>query len=532
MDQQPPLTPAPLPTIFVSIAAYRDSECPATLRDLFAKARHPQRVTAGVLWQVIPGEDDDCLAVPAAHAERVRGLQVDARESRGACWARSRVQQALWNNEDYFLQIDSHSRFCQDWDERFIELLGQCPSGKPVLSTYPVSYTPPDQLGKPHITFLHGRHFDAVGVLSMLAGTIPLAATPARPMPSALVSAGCLFGQGAMVREVPYDPNLYFQGEEISMAVRLWTHGFDPYTPNAVLLYHDYSNRGRPRHWSDHQDWGDLSRRATARVRHLLGIAPSTDPEVLQDLDRYGLGSQRSLAAYQQFADLDFQRQIIGIRAREGKFPPHPPLDQERTVLQSCFATIDQNNAWQNSETRSGSGSTLAATVALRAQLPAIWHSLGITILADAGCGDLNWLQPISDTLTLYLGFDVVEEIIQRNRTLFGHRLNHFFNRADICRQTLPRTDAVLCRHCLTHLPNDLVTQALEQFRCSGARYLLATTYLNGTNRAITPGDWRPVNLTAPPFSLPEPMLLLPDGAPDSTCHLGIWSLDRSDYRP
>ncbi|MBF0460641.1 MAG: hypothetical protein HQL87_04520, partial [Magnetococcales bacterium] len=195
------MTPSPhLPSIFVSIAAYRDAECPATLHNLFDKARHPQRVTAGVLWQVLPGTDDDCLAVPAAYADRIRGLQVDARESLGACWARSRIQQELWNNEDYFLQIDSHSRFCQDWDERFIETLQHCPSAKPVLSTYPPGYRPPDQLGAPCIAYLVGGHFNQDGILFIVSRTIPMAATPTQPILGALVSGGCLFGRSVARR--------------------------------------------------------------------------------------------------------------------------------------------------------------------------------------------------------------------------------------------------------------------------------------------------------------------------------------------
>jgi len=44
-------------TIFVSIAAFRDAECQWTLRDMFLKAAHPDRVTAGVVWQVDPVDD-------------------------------------------------------------------------------------------------------------------------------------------------------------------------------------------------------------------------------------------------------------------------------------------------------------------------------------------------------------------------------------------------------------------------------------------------------------------------------------------
>jgi hypothetical protein len=45
------------PRIFVSIAAFRDEECQWTLRDLFLQAAHPERVFAGVVWQVDPQAD-------------------------------------------------------------------------------------------------------------------------------------------------------------------------------------------------------------------------------------------------------------------------------------------------------------------------------------------------------------------------------------------------------------------------------------------------------------------------------------------
>src|SRR5260221_13345699 len=56
--------PAPaLPRIFVSIASYRDTECQWTVKDLFEKARHPERVFAGICWQFIAAEDADCFEV-------------------------------------------------------------------------------------------------------------------------------------------------------------------------------------------------------------------------------------------------------------------------------------------------------------------------------------------------------------------------------------------------------------------------------------------------------------------------------------
>lgn len=46
-----------LSRIFVSIAAFRDAECQWTMRDLFTKAAHPERVFVGVVWQIDPVAD-------------------------------------------------------------------------------------------------------------------------------------------------------------------------------------------------------------------------------------------------------------------------------------------------------------------------------------------------------------------------------------------------------------------------------------------------------------------------------------------
>ena len=115
-------------TIFVSIANYRDSETPHTLRDLYAKAAHPERVFVGIFSQTVPGVDDDCLPIDGFPPPQVRQLRIDARESLGACWARHRILTELYQDEDYVLQIDSHSRFVEGWDNRCIAMLDACPS--------------------------------------------------------------------------------------------------------------------------------------------------------------------------------------------------------------------------------------------------------------------------------------------------------------------------------------------------------------------------------------------------------------------
>ena len=45
---------------------------------------------------------------------------------------------------------------------------------------------------------------------------------------------------------VPYDPTLYFLGEEITLAVRAYTHGYDLFHPSETIVWHEYTRNGRP----------------------------------------------------------------------------------------------------------------------------------------------------------------------------------------------------------------------------------------------------------------------------------------------
>jgi hypothetical protein len=83
-----------LPRIFVSIAAFRDEECQWTLRDLFLQATHPERVFAGVVWQVDPQADQAFTRM--AGGQRTASYQQQVRyvagNAMGLCLAVRAVQ--------------------------------------------------------------------------------------------------------------------------------------------------------------------------------------------------------------------------------------------------------------------------------------------------------------------------------------------------------------------------------------------------------------------------------------------------------
>jgi len=297
-------------TIFVAVAAYRDRDCINTIDDLFRKASEPDRVTVGLCWQSLDPDDEGVDPV-GRWRDRCRVVACPAAESEGVGWARSRAH-ALRRDEDMVLQVDSHMRFAPGWDEALLYMLDACPSPRPILSTYPASFAPPDRIESHVVSLIRVCGFDRDGLPKQESVGYAPDRLGGKPRPSAFVAAGFLFGEARWIAEVPYDPLIYFQGEEITLAARLFTHGWDIFTPGNVLAYHDYGQRPeRPRHWNDRPDWGRLNDRSVRRVRHLLGIEESADASVLRDIGRYGMGGRRSLAEYQAFAGVDFRAQRL-----------------------------------------------------------------------------------------------------------------------------------------------------------------------------------------------------------------------------
>jgi len=249
----------------------------------------------------------------------------------------------------------------------------------------------------------------------------------------------------------------------------------------------------------------------------------SDDPLVLREMERYGLGTQRTLASFQALTGINFKARTIGGKTTAELEALQPP-DKKRKHTADIFTGLWRNNGWGDPESRSGAGSTVSATRTLRLHLAELCTFLGIRQIVDAGCGDFNWMALISERFDLYVGLDVVPDMIAELDKRFGGRRGHFFAVRDTAQDPLPRADAILCRDVMTHLSDELVLALLERVKESGARYLLATSYVSEQNRNIPTGDWRPLDLTKAPFDLPQPFLSI-DERGDGSKLLGVWRI-------
>ncbi len=311
-----------LPRIFVQIAAYRDPDCQWTVKDMYEKATHPERIFTGICWQYVKEEDGICFEVPYPRPDQVRVHEVDARKGKGVCWARN-LTQKLWDGEEFTLQIDSHMRFEQGWDEIMLGMWKDCEHEKAILTCYPGGFTPPNDVQRGWVFGMCAERFNEQGILLMKGrpGFPTSKPLPEKPIKGAFASACVLFGPSSMIDDMPYDPNLYFFGEEITLAVRLWTKGYELFHPNKLAIYHDWDRGKRKTHFSDHKDWSVQNKKSYARVRHILGIEYSRDPEITKDLDIYGLGTVRSFEEYQEYSGVNFATQTIADFAHQGLYP-------------------------------------------------------------------------------------------------------------------------------------------------------------------------------------------------------------------
>jgi len=335
-------------TIFVSLASYRDPECSNTLYDLFTKAHYPERVYVGVCQQNAP-EDADCLddrLKPYLHHLRV--LRLSHFDAQGPMYARALIEQQLYRDELFYLQIDSHMLFVPGWDELCIQQLALCPSDRPILTTYPNDF---DRLTRQHVilpdgskrplgtvppTFIRFREFHQRLKFTEQEKhnfhTVPL-----RPLPSLFWAAGFSFSLGELIRQVPYDPHcpFLFLGEEMGLALRYFTHGWDFFAPGVNVVYHLLKRTYRKTFWEQVYLKNCVVDDATRRARKTLeeqAVHRATQLVLdrLPPSDPYGLGKVRTVRDWEVYTGVDIRAQTAQLRSYWGLSPQAP--DDEKLL--------------------------------------------------------------------------------------------------------------------------------------------------------------------------------------------------------
>jgi len=307
--------------IFISIASYRDPELIPTILDCISKSDKSNRLSFGICLQ-----DNKETLFKLKHLKKQYkhikfGIDFyDWRDSQGACWARYNIQKKFYNNEKYYLQLDSHHRFLEQWDSVLIDLLNNKQMDgfdKPIIGGYCPSYRKDNSCDSDAIQINSFDMFtddgDIVFRPTIIKEASSLLQIGQTTVPARFLSGHFIFTNGNFCDECLYDPNLYFRGEEISLSARAYTHGYDFFHPLFPIIWHLYLRLDEQKHWNNHQNGNGFiissenrSTKAKERIRKLLGIEKNNI-----NFSIYGLGKKRSLKEYEKYCGVNFEQKKI-----------------------------------------------------------------------------------------------------------------------------------------------------------------------------------------------------------------------------
>jgi hypothetical protein len=234
--------------IFVSIASFLDSELRPTVERLLCNAKNPENISVFVFSQ---NEDDahpELDSLFSKYGGSLNYTKINYRDTRGVCWVRAEILKNLSDEYKYYLQLDSHMAFAEEWDavliedyQKALETVGDC-----IYTVYPPGY---DYVGDdvvldvvPHIPripiYVEGKP------TKFLPREVDSLRTSLFGKPygskSFWFSGGFVFGYSSHFIETPYDPNFFFDGEEQSMSLRLFAKGVTLLSPPRPCIYHYY----------------------------------------------------------------------------------------------------------------------------------------------------------------------------------------------------------------------------------------------------------------------------------------------------
>lgn len=314
--------------IFVQIASYRDPQLVPTIDDMLAKATRPENLIFGLCWQYDETEpinkydDNPQFRISKHHYS----------ESEGLGWARH-ITNTLYRDEYFTLQIDSHHRFVKGWDDIILEDYNQAlmVCDKPIITTYCPPFDPQEcsKCNRNRTPSLMSQYqFSSDKLLMSMPWYIQDFKERKRVIRARTLSGHFFFTLGEFIKDVPYDPDIYFGGytEETTLSVRAFTNGYDFFSPHRLVMWHEYTRNYRVKHWDDHgvesatkKTSGQRDILARNKTRQLFG-----QEEHNIDMGIYGLGTVRTLHDYEEYAGLDFKNCRIQDYTLKVKEPPNP----------------------------------------------------------------------------------------------------------------------------------------------------------------------------------------------------------------
>jgi hypothetical protein len=281
---------------------------------------------------------------------RIKIDRIDYLDAKGPTVGRFRAQEFI-RDQMFYLQIDTHSLFVGGWDVELIVTWLQADDANAVLTTYPrdANLMPQWQLVMPAArtpSIAPGYTIERVNIVRNISAypydpnviyfppVVPVICSgkflgidmgrmakfdahsmlvnARKPVLVPYFAAGFAFMPAAAVLRCRYDPHtpMLFDGEELSFAVRLFTHGYNLYAPPTDTIYHKYETGENPKYWQ--VDWNARYYVQLESARRIAAVLSGTKPPAgasvdysLAEFDRFGVGSVRTVQQYMDYSGVD-----------------------------------------------------------------------------------------------------------------------------------------------------------------------------------------------------------------------------------
>jgi hypothetical protein len=147
------------------------------------------------------------------------------------------------------------------------------------------------------------------------------------------VAAGFLFTRSEWAKEVPYNYDFYFSGEEDHLSVMSFVNGWDVYVPDSSTIWHDYTDnriqspkKYRPLHWEDHPG-------VDARLDLLESLYKDAYGGTYERTTEQFIELIKKISNYQETINIDV----------EFNFDNIPMHDTSKEAIAVIFAFYDEN---------------------------------------------------------------------------------------------------------------------------------------------------------------------------------------------
>ena len=188
--------------------------------------------------------------------------------------------------------------------------------------------------------------------------------------------------------------------------------------------------------------------------------------------------------------------------------------------VKDVFTRIYKNNEWggESGQYCSGNGSSGYHASLYADVVKKFIRDKGITSIVDLGCGDFTVGSKLQMDNIKYIGIDIVDDLITRDKAAYENT-NILFECLDIINDELPYADLCLIRQVLQHLSNSQILAVLKNTK--KYKYIIITEHYPSPFVQVIPNKDKPhgsdtriinnsaVYLDKSPFNIPGLSLLL-----------------------